>query len=107
MSRKKKKENLKTDGKVMKISKARRKNVNSAKLNKKNTGGIFKKVSCFFKEIKSELKKVVWPTSSNVAVGTVIVIVMIAVVSLYVVFSDFIFHSLFKLLIDSLVSSKS
>lgn len=69
---------------------------------KKEKKGIFRRVFGYFKELKSELKKVVWPSKKKVFSGTMIVIVTVIVVALFVALADFAFHNLLKLLLGSL-----
>lgn len=73
--------------------------VNSSKKEKK---GIFRRVFNYFKELKSELKKVVWPGKKKLFSGTMIVIITVIVIALFVVLADFAFHNLLKLLLGSL-----
>ncbi len=47
-----------------------------AKKKKKN---IFSRIAKWFRELKSELKKVVWPTPKQVVNNTVVVLVLVAV----------------------------
>ena len=41
--------------------------------------GFFKRVGKWFRDMKSELKKVVWPTPKQTAKGTVVAVVMMLV----------------------------
>ena len=41
--------------------------------------GIFKRIGKWFRDMKSELKKVVWPTPKQTAKGTLVAVVMIVV----------------------------
>ena len=52
---------------------------------KKKSGGLAK----WFRELKSEMKKVVWPTWDQVTKNTGIVVGMIIVVGLFVALADF------------------
>lgn len=74
-------------------------NMSSSKKEKKN---IFRRVFDYFKQLKNELKKVVWPSKKKLFSGTMIVIVTVIVISLFVVVADFAFHNLLKLLLGSL-----
>lgn len=62
---------------------------------------VFKSISNYFKDLKSELKKVVWPTRSRVLRGTIIVIAMIILVAIIVMALDFVFSFLMALLLGS------
>lgn len=66
---------------------------------KKEKKGIFRRVFGYFKELKNELKKVVWPSKKKVFNATMIVIVTVIVMSSFVVLADFAFHNLLKLLL--------
>ena len=41
--------------------------------------GFFKRIGKWFRDMKSELKKVVWPTPKQAAKGTLVAVVMIVV----------------------------
>ena len=69
------------------------------KSGKKEKKGIFRRVFGYFKELKNELKKVVWPSKKKVFNATMIVIVTVVVMSSFVVLADFAFHNLLKLLL--------
>lgn len=45
----------------------------------------------FFKEVRSEMKSVTWPTKDDLKEGTVVVIIMSAIVALFLSAVDFIF----------------
>lgn len=55
----------------------------------KKKGGIGK----WFRELKSELKKVVWPTKAQVVKNTGIVIGMVIVVGAFIALADFLLNS--------------
>ncbi len=58
------------------------------------------KVVRFFKEIKSELKKVTWPTKKQVLNNTLIVIAVVVIIGIIIAIFDAIFQwGLFKLLL--------
>lgn len=69
---------------------------------KKPKVGFLKRVSNFFKEIKSELKKIVWPSKKELLNSTLTVMFVIVIMTLFVVLADKLFHSLLKLLIKKL-----
>lgn len=50
--------------------------------------GIFGKIKEFFKDCKSEIKKIIWPTPGTVFKNTGVVLVMIFIVGLFVFFLD-------------------
>lgn len=45
---------------------------------------VFKKMGKFFRECKSEIKKIVWPTKKTVFKNTLVVLVMIILIGLFV-----------------------
>ena len=63
-----------------------------AKKEKKET----KQKSSYFKEMKAELKKVVWPTPKELVNNTVAVIVFVLVIAIIVFVLDFCFDNLNK-----------
>jgi preprotein translocase subunit SecE len=46
---------------------------------KKGTGGFFKKIARFFKDVVVELKKVTWPSRKNLISYTIAVIVFVVI----------------------------
>lgn len=58
--------------------------VATEKTAKKNPGKQKGKVSKFFREYKSELKKVTWPTKKQVFDNTVITLIFIAILGLFI-----------------------
>jgi preprotein translocase subunit SecE len=55
---------------------------------KKNGNKIFR----FFKEVKSEMKKVVWPTKKQIINNTLIVFAAVAVIGVFIWVLDLIFQ---------------
>ena len=64
---------------------------------KRTWGGICR----YFRELKSELKKVVWSTPKQVAKNTLIVVVCVAVVGVFIVM----FKYAAQFLIDTLIGA--
>ena len=64
-----------------------------------------KKQKHFWKDFKAELKKVIWPTKSQVVNNTVIVIVIVAIVTALCFVLDFVFEALNTYGIDKLKSA--
>ncbi|MBO7209000.1 MAG: preprotein translocase subunit SecE [Clostridia bacterium] len=58
------------------------------------------KVANYFKEVKSELKKVAWPTFKQVRNNTVIVLVCVLIVGAFIALLDLGFSAGFKAIID-------
>jgi preprotein translocase subunit SecE len=57
------------------------------------------KMSGFFKGVKSELKKVTWPTKKELMNHTLVVIVVVTIMTLVVWGLDLIFHGLFSIFV--------
>ncbi len=58
-----------------------------------------KKISSYFRELKAELKKVVWPTGKQVRNNTSIVLIAIIAVGAFVALLDFGFQFLVNTLL--------
>lgn len=61
------------------------------KKNKSDKPGLFARFGKFLKETKSEVKKIVWPTKSQIINNSLVVIVMIAAVGAFIAIVDLIF----------------
>lgn len=59
---------------------------NTKKLN------VFKRCLKFFREVKSELKKVVWPTKKQVLNNTLIVVTIVIIVGIFIFALDSLFQ---------------
>ena len=57
-----------------------------AKVTKPN---IFKRIANYFKDLRSETKKVVWPTKTQIINNTIIVLVTIIVLGIFIALLDF------------------
>ncbi|MBQ7093696.1 MAG: preprotein translocase subunit SecE [Clostridia bacterium] len=77
-------------------------NNNVAKDNKEKKPGFFKKMAKFFKDMKSEAKKVVWPNKKQVINNTAVAIAAIVLVGVIVGGLDAVFAWLRNLLISVL-----
>ncbi|MBQ6934469.1 MAG: preprotein translocase subunit SecE [Clostridia bacterium] len=77
-------------------------NNNVAKDNKEKKPGFFKKMAKFFKDMKSEAKKVVWPNKKQVINNTAVAIAAIVIVGVIVGGLDAVFAWLRNLLISVL-----
>lgn len=55
-----------------------------SKLEKKKKEGFFKRAGKFLRELKSEIKKVVWPTKKQVINNTGVVFAVMAVTAVFV-----------------------
>jgi preprotein translocase subunit SecE len=69
----------------------------SSKPEKKNS--LFKKIAKYFKDLKSEFKKVVWPTKQQVFNNTVVVLSCMVIMGLFIFGLDSAFMKLLELLI--------
>lgn len=54
----------------------------------------FRRIGKFFKEARSEIRKVTWPTPKQVARDTLTVIVIVVISALFIGVIDFVFKSL-------------
>lgn len=62
-------------------------------------GRIGKGIAKFFRDTKSEMKKVVWPGKKQVRNNTVVVLVVVALAAVVILLLDFIFGGLMGLLL--------
>mgnify|MGYP000079937849 FL=1 len=69
-----------------------------AKAAVKNFGA---RVSKFFRDIKSELKKVVWPSKADVKTNTIVVLITVAVAAVVMILLDAIFGGILGLIIGA------
>ena len=60
---------------------------------KEKKPGFFSKIAKWFRDLRSEAKKVVWPTGKQVVNNTIIVIIAAIVVCLFVALLDFVFSA--------------
>ena len=70
------------------------------KAKKDEKPGLFQRVARWFREMKSELKKVVWPTPKQTVNNTVIVIVCVIVVGIFIWVFDALASGIIAALID-------
>ncbi len=71
------------------------------KTDKNAKPGIFARIGKWFRDMKSELKKVQWPTRKQTINNTVIVIVCVIVVGICIALFDFVAGEAVKLLIGA------
>lgn len=57
---------------------------------------VFKRIADYFREVKSELKKVIWPTFPKVVKNTGIVLIAIIVCSVVIGIFDYAFGLVFQ-----------
>lgn len=73
------------------IEKAEEKNLSQAKKPEKKKKGSMERMSKYFREVKSEIKKIVWPDKKQVANNTGVVLVTILLVGVVIWTLDIIF----------------
>ncbi len=61
--------------------------------------GIVKRTGKFFREVKSEMRKVTWPTKSDLTTYTVVVFVSVIIVSGFIWITDTILYKLISLVL--------
>ena len=61
----------------------------------------FGKCAKFFRDTKSELKKVVWPSKEDVKTNTVVVLVTVAIAAVVMILLDAIFGGILGLIIGA------
>ena len=59
----------------------------------------FKGIAKYFKDTKSELKKVVWPSKKQVRINTITVLVVVLIAAVVLVVLDLVFGGVIHLLI--------
>ena len=69
-----------------------------AKAAVKNFGA---RVSKFFRDTKSELKKVVWPSKADVKTNTIVVLLTVAIAAVVMILLDAIFGGILGLIIGA------
>ena len=62
--------------------------------------GFFKRVAKWFREMRSELKKVVWPTRKQVVRNTIVVILVVLVIGVLIWIFDWIAAAVVKALVN-------
>ncbi len=72
------------------------------KSDKKSKPGFFARIGKWFKDMKSELKKVQWPTRKQTINNTLIVIACVIVVGLFIWLFDFVAGKAIELIITAL-----
>ncbi|PWM47125.1 MAG: preprotein translocase subunit SecE [Clostridiales bacterium] len=65
----------------------------SVKVKKDKKPNVFKKIGRFFKELKSEITKVVWPSPSQVVNNTITVLVIALICSIFIGIIDWLFKT--------------
>ncbi|MFZ2538653.1 MAG: preprotein translocase subunit SecE [Oscillospiraceae bacterium] len=65
----------------------------------KPKNGFFKKVSRFFKDLRSEFKKIVWPTKKQTMQHTGVVILFMGIAAIAIWSLDWVFINIFNLML--------
>lgn len=61
--------------------------------------GFFHRIGRFFKDLRGETKKIVWPSKQQLLNNTLVVVVMIVVMSLFIWLLDLIFGGAVRLVL--------
>jgi len=72
------------------------------KAEKKSKPGFFARVAKWFKDMKSELKKVQWPTRKQTINNTLIVIACVVIVGVFIWLFDFVAGQAIELILTKL-----
>ena len=59
------------------------------------------RVAKFFRDTKSELKKVVWPSKEDIKTNTVVVLITVAIAAVVMILLDAIFGGILSLIIGA------
>ena len=66
----------------------------------------FGRIARYFRELRSELKKVVWPTPKQVVKNTLIVLACVAIVGAFVTLFDYVATTGYTALLDGVKALK-
>lgn len=61
--------------------------------------GFLKRTGRFFKEVRSEMKKVTWPTKDDLVTYTIVVLVSVAIVSGFIWVADTVLYKILSLIL--------
>ena len=64
----------------------------------KNT---FSRLAKYFRDVKSEMKKVVWPGKKQIINNTIVVLVVVIAASLFILLLDMLFGGILRLVLDA------
>ena len=64
----------------------------------KEKKNIFKRIFHFFKDLKSEFKKIVWPSKKQIINNTAVVISVMLIVGICIWIIDYVFINIFRLM---------
>lgn len=68
---------------------------------KRDKPGIFSRIARYFKDLRSEAKKIVWPTRSQAINNTLVVIAMLLIVGLFICGIDALFGFIIRTLLGN------
>lgn len=71
----------------------------SKKVTQSQEPNYIQKISQFFREVKAELKKVVWPPKNQAIASTIVVIILVIIVSSLLGFFDLILKGLIQMVL--------
>lgn len=71
----------------------------SKKTTQNQEPGYVQKISQFFREVKAELKKVVWPPKNQAIASTIVVVILVILVSSLLGFFDLILKGLIQMVL--------
>lgn len=99
------KDNIELSGNEKEVAKAPSKPAKAdsdakTKAKKKDKPGFFQHVARWFREMKSELKKVIWPTSQQTVKNTITVIICVLIIGAFI----WAFDWLAAMVIDALLN---
>lgn len=77
---------------------AQQKEAEKKNAGKKEKVSVFKRISRFFKDMRSEAKKIVWPSKKQIINNTVVVLVVMALCSVVIWPLDWLLLQLFNLM---------
>ena len=63
--------------------------------------GFFSRTAKFFRDTKSELKKIVWPSKQDIKTNTIVVLVVVGISAVVLILLDALFGGILKLLIGA------
>ncbi|HIZ55228.1 MAG TPA: preprotein translocase subunit SecE [Firmicutes bacterium] len=67
---------------------------------KEKKPNIFKRIGKYFRDLKGETKKIVWPTKKQVLNNTIVVLITMLIVGLVIWGLDWVFNALVALLLQ-------
>ena len=81
---------LKSSAELTPLTERPGKDVRAMAVSESGKPGLISRISRFFKEVRSELRKVAWPNRKELTSYTILVLVTVAVVAVYIGVIDFV-----------------